>query len=322
MTRLTPNRLIALTGALSMCVTLAMPLDSQATARVPPSVYTGTYVGASTSTASFRGSVNPHGLETVYAFQFGPTTGYGAQTVPASVGGGTAEVKVSQAVSGLQPGAIYHVRIVATSGAGTTYGQDVMFTTRQIPLAFKVVAAPNPVVFGNSFSVKGVLTGTEAAGREVILQANPFPYRGIFREISHPVVTDARGNFSFPVANILKTTQFRIVGVGAQPVSSSTFVERVASRVSLHLGSAGRPGFVRMYGTIEPSEVGASVSFQLLSPGGASLNVGWTKAGRATTSASRFSRNVRIPRSGLYRAVVHVNNGMQVPGYSRALSVR
>jgi hypothetical protein len=76
-----------------------------------------------------------------------------------------------------------------------------------------------------------------------------------------------------------------------------------------------------MYGTVEPTEVGASVSFQALSRYGAPVNVGWTKVGKATTSASRFGRIVHIPRIGLYRAVVHIYNGTQVTGYSRALRI-
>jgi len=321
MTKLTTIRRFALAGALLASAALAMPLKSQAAPPSPPYVYTGTFVGTTAYTAIFAGSVNPHGTATVYTFQFGTSTGYGAQTAPASAGSGTTGVKVKQTIEGLQPATTYHVRLVATNNAGTTYGQDVAFTTKSIPLKFQVAATPDPVVFGNSFSVSGVLTGTGAASRKLLLEANPFPYGGAFKEISHPAVTNALGSFSFPVANIPTTTQFHVVAVGS-PSVSSTFVERVAVRVSLHLGSAGGPGFVRMYGAVEPSEVGASVSFQLLTADGTSVTVGWTKVGRATTNASRFSRNVRVPRRGLYRAVVHVDNGMQVTGSSRALLLR
>jgi hypothetical protein len=329
MTRLMTNRQIAVASALLLtCTALAMSLGSRAAASTPapkpPFVYTGTFVSVSTTSATFKGSVNPNGTEAVYAFQYGLTTGYGAQTPPTRVGNGTAGVKVSQTITGLEPGTTYHCRLIATNAVGTTNGQDVAFATKieKIPLRFTIAATPNPVVFGNSFSVSGILTGTEAADRPIILQANPFPYRGIFREVSNPTMTSTGGSFSFPVANLLENTQLRVT-TGSVPIAdSSAVVERVAVRVSLHLRSTGRPGFVRMYGAVEPAEVGASVSFQLLRPGRVPLNAAWTKVGRANTSASRFSRIVRIRRGGSYRAFVHVNNGMQVPGFSRTLLIR
>ena len=36
---------------------------------------------------------------------------------------------MSASVSGLVPNALYHVRLVATNSAGTTFGPDVTFTT-------------------------------------------------------------------------------------------------------------------------------------------------------------------------------------------------
>ena len=327
MTKLTTNRRIALAGALLTCATLAAPFGSQAAASkpaIPPNVYTGTFVGVSTTSATLNGSVNPHGVETVYAFQYGPTTAYGTQTSPTGVGSGTTGARVSQTITGLAPGTTYHCRLVATNAAGTSNGQDVVFTTKakKIPLRFEITATPDPVVFGDSLSVSGVLTGTEAADHGIVLQADPFPYLGIFREMSAPTMTNAGGDFSFPVANLLKNTRFRIAPVGSQTIGGRTILEQVAARVSLHVRSTGRHGFVRLYGAVEPTEVGASVSFQLLRPHRPLLGVGWTKVGRATTSASRFGRMVRIRRAGLYRAVVFVGNGMQVTGYSRTLLVR
>jgi hypothetical protein len=98
--------------------------------------------------------MNPHGLTTVYAFQFGTTTGYGAQTAPVSVGNGTAEVKVNQTITGLPPGAMYHYRLIATNAAGTANGKDATFKTQNIPLTFKLTVEPNPVVFGSPLSIR------------------------------------------------------------------------------------------------------------------------------------------------------------------------
>jgi hypothetical protein len=55
------------------------------------------------------------------------------------------------------------------------------------------------------------------------------------------------------------------VTVGKPVVSSPVVVENVAVRVSFHVRRARRRGFVRLYGTVAPAEVGALVGFQLLS---------------------------------------------------------
>ena len=313
-------------GALLACVALALPFGTQAAtptpAPKPPSVYTGGFPQVSTSSATLKGTVNPRGTETSYAFQYGLTTAYGAQTSPAPVGNGRAEVKVTQSVTGLQPGTIYHYRLAATSAAGTTNGQDVVFTTKKIPLTFKVAATPNPDVFGSSFSVSGVLSGTSAASHAIVLQANPFPYLGGFKNTGNPEMTDAGGGFSFPVTHLLENTQFRLATVETPSVNSPVVAELVAVRVSLHLRSTGRHGFVRLYGAVEPAEVGALVGLQLLRPRRRPLRVGSTLVQRATASASRFSRVVRIRRGGLYRALVQVGNGRQVSGHSRAVLIR
>jgi hypothetical protein len=304
--------------------TFGSPTIAFASSPPAPYVYTGAFVQTGPSSATFKGTVDPHGAETVYAFQYGLTTGYGAQTVPTRAGNGTASVKVGASVSGLQPGTTYHCRLIATSAAGTTNGADVTFATKakRVPLKASIAATPNPVTFGDPFSVSGVLTGTEAAGHTLLLQADPFPYLGAFAEVASPVLADAGGKFSFSVANLLRNTELRVAGAGASTVGARAIIERVAVRVSLHLRSTDRHGRVRMYGAVEPSEVGAWVSLQLLRPGRTPRNIARTRLGRSGPGTSRFSRIVRIRRRGLYRAWVQINNGMQVSGASRMLLIR
>ncbi len=320
------KRRVGLTVLVVASAALALPLGSQGATTAPPPkapyVYTGGSAGVSTSSTTLKGRINPYGLETSYVFQYGPTTAYGAQTSAAAAGTGTVEVKVSQSIAGLQPGTTYHYRLVATSAAGTTTGQDAAFTTKKIPLTFKLTTAPNPVVFGNSFSVTGTLSGTEAANHEVVLQANPFPYLGGFKNTNNPELTSAAGNFTFLVQHLLENTQFRVTAIDTPNVNSPATIKYVAVSVSLHLRSTGRPGFVRMYGAVRPAAGSAEVVYQLLRPGLRPLTVGITSLRRAGADVSHFSRVVRIRRGGLYRALVQVENGKQVPGHSRPLLIR
>lgn len=325
MTTLKTIRRIALAGAVLASAMLALPFGSLAAIRTPvpkaPSVNTGGFTVVSTSSVTLKGGVNPHGIPTVYAFQYGTTTGYGTQTSPASVGNGAKGVDVSQTITGLSPGVTYHYRLIAKNAAGTTKGEDETFTTNKMPLTFKFTATPDPTVFGSSVSVSGVVSGTSAASREVVLQANPFPYLGGFKSTGSPELTNATGGFSFSVANLMENTKFRVATVGLPAANSHVVRERVAVRVSLHLGSAGRHGFVRLYGTVTPAEVGARVAFQLLRRGLPPLGIGKPVVQSATTGASRFSLVVRIRRAGLYRALAYVDNSRQVPGRSQPILI-
>lgn len=329
----TTSRRVALASALLAGAALTLPVGALAAtptptpvpAPKPPYVRTGDTAGVSTSSATLKGRVNSHGVETSYVFQYGTTSAYGAQTAPASVGNGTTEVKVSQTITGLAPDTTYHYRLIATSSAGMTNGQDATFTSSSIPLTFTLTGTPDPVVFGSSFSISGVLSGTGAADREVALKSNPAPYLSGFKDTGAITMTNAAGNFSFAVAKLMENTQFRVATVampGAPVAKSSAITERVAVRVSLHLRSSRRPGFVRMYGTVAPTEAGARVAFELIRQGLQPLTVASTTVKPTRTDESRFSRVLRVRRRGLYRAFVQTHGGKHVSGHSRDVLIR
>jgi sugar lactone lactonase YvrE len=96
-----------------------------------PEAVTKAASAVSGSKAIFNGEVNPNGLPTSYRFQYGLTTGYGANApVPdEAAGSGIEPVQVSVPVSGLQPESTYHYRLVVTNSEGTAYGPDMTFTT-------------------------------------------------------------------------------------------------------------------------------------------------------------------------------------------------
>jgi hypothetical protein len=299
----------------------ALALPAQAAAPPAPSVAAGGVTNVAFSSAILYGYVDPHGQVTSYAFQYGATSAYGAQSPLAPAGNGTGTVRVSQAVTGLQSGITYHYRIVASSPGGTRKGADRTFKTPKVPLSVQIAGAPNPVVFGNPFFVEGTLSGTGASTHEIVLQANPFPYLGGFKTLGNPEVTNSAGGFSFPFPGLLENAQLRVVTVGKPTVVSPVVVENVAVRVSFHVRRARRRGFVRLYGTVAPAEVGALVGFQLLQPG-RSVNVGGTVVKAGTASVSRFSRIVRIRHRGLYRALVKVSDGAHVSNYSEPILIR
>jgi hypothetical protein len=122
---------------------------------------------------------------------------------------------------------------------------------------------------------------------------------------------------------LLENAQLRVVTVGLPVVVSPVVLEEVAVRASFHVRSTHRRGYVRLYGTVTPAEVGAQVGFQLLKPGHASINQGGTTVKAGTSTVSSFSAVVRLRRPGLYRALIKVSaDGAHVSSYSPPILVR
>lgn len=320
----------------SAALTLALPAGSQAATQPPnPRASTGGALHILGTSAQLTAVIDPNGVGTSYYFQYGPTAAYGSQTPTVSVGSGTTDVDVGQAVSKLQPGATYHFRVVAVTSTGVVVsGQDRTFTTAVIPLEFEIEKIP-PVVVGTPFTLSGTLAGTGSAKEQVVLQASPYPYLEAFTNIGAPAVTSAAGRFSFHVASIASSTQFRVITLTARPVYSPMVTVRAAVHVTLHVSSSGRKGLVRLYGTVTPAEVGAQVSFQLRkvvrpTPSEASaeepevttrfVRQFGTVAKKDGPTFSRFSLVVTVLKSGTYRAFVKVRpGGALVSGYSQTV---
>ncbi len=107
------------------------------------------------TTAAFVGIVNPNGSATTAQFQFNLDPKYGKlasviqSTTTQSVGGDFANHVVTATVTGLDPNAIYHVRLVATNKNGSTTGTDVTFKTTLAP-------PPGAPTLGKTFNLAPV----------------------------------------------------------------------------------------------------------------------------------------------------------------------
>lgn len=106
------------------------------------------------------GQVNAEGLPTTWYFQYGTSIAYGS-TAPvsgqASVGSGGETQIVHQQLYGLQTGAVYHFRLVATNAAGTSYGTDQTLTPHGESRVYEMVS---PLETGGA----NVVTGPIHAG--------------------------------------------------------------------------------------------------------------------------------------------------------------
>ena len=119
----------------------------------PATVLTGA-PSVSPTGAGFSGSANPNGLPTTAVFQYGLDPKYSGggpvvytNSTPAqAVGSDFSSHNLTASVSGLVPNALYHVRLVATNSAGTTFGPDVTFTTSR-------GSTPGSPTLGKTFNI-------------------------------------------------------------------------------------------------------------------------------------------------------------------------
>lgn len=317
--------------AMALAATLAALMLATLAALVAPSgamAATASTGGASQvtfDTAVLNGSVNPKGAATSYYFQYGLTRMYGLQTQILQAGSGTKSLHVAIAVSGLQPLSVYHYRLVAVNDAGPAIGADKSLLTKKVPLSLGIVASPQPVVWGGAVTVQGTLSGTGNGHREVVLQANAFPFTTGFVDVGNPELTSPTGSFSFNVLGVTVGTQYRVVTTTNPPVVSGVWNESVAIRIAAHAKRlrarvvSGRR-LVRFYGTVTPAMDGARVAIMRFAHGKKILVSGMLLK-HLDAKRSRFERTVRV-RRGFYAIFVQTTSAALVSTYGVPLFVR
>jgi hypothetical protein len=125
----------------------------------------GGATGVTTKRATLTGTINPHGEDTSYHFNYGPTTAYGSSTPEEDAGDGDGDQQVAEEITGLLPDTTYHVQVVAKSDNGVTrYGADGLFRTAPAPSAVAI----SPI---------GVSTGSATLAGDVDTHGLPGSYR-------------------------------------------------------------------------------------------------------------------------------------------------
>ncbi len=109
-----------------------------------PTVTTVAATSIGQTAATLHADVNPHGAATTYAFQYGTSSAYGAQTAGRSAGSGTRVTSVTFRLTGLTPGVRYHYRVIASNADGTSTGADRSLKTALPPAKPPVVLSTAP----------------------------------------------------------------------------------------------------------------------------------------------------------------------------------
>ena len=290
-------------------------------APTPPDAATAAATNIGPLGAQVNGTVTANGHATNVRFQYGTTTKYGKSTPVQAIGQGTSPVPVAAALSGLKSNTRYHFRVVATSSAGTTRGDDKSFKTAKPTTTLNFT--PNPVVFSRPFTISGQLVGTGAGGATVTLLGRPFPFTAAFQKIGNPVISNKDGTYSFAFTAAQSTMQFQVKAATTPAFTSAIATMNVASLISLHVHTHAHKGqLLRMSGSVLPAQDGLIVKIQKRTRSGTFKTVAHTTLSHSSAARSVYSRRLRIKRSGTYQTVVVSNGGQVSPGTSNAVSIR
>jgi hypothetical protein len=301
----------------------------------PPAATTDPATDVTSTTATLNGTVFPNQNPTSYYFEYGTTAAYGTRTATEGPTGGNSGKKATTPITGLAPSTTYHFRVVATNSAGTAFGSDVTFTTAAAgstpppgggppPAApqntVTITVTPALVTFGRPVAIAGQISGPDSGNVEVTLEESPFPFTAGFRQTSVVGRTTATGAYSLAVTPSVNT-RYRVTAKTKPPVASPEAAVSVRPRVTLRLSDrtprAGQR--VRFSGTVTPAHDGKAVRIQRRT------RIGWRTVTSATLLAgtpvngvatSRFSKRLRVNRSGTYRARLTPGDGDHVAGTS------
>ncbi len=218
------------------------------------------------------------------------------------------------------PAAALAAKPAATTG--TALGKRRSFTTKAQPLGVSLTATPNPVPAKNTATLlKGTLSGTNHAGRRVVLQSSTWPYTVPFQNGTNEQVTDANGNFEFPLLAgvVTQNVQFRVLMPQHPEVVSPIVLlgvkPSVKSKVSKHRVQRGH--LVRFSGSITPRAADQQVAFQK------KHNGQWVTVGGVTRLRSgKFSKDVRVRRGGTFRVWTGSSAGQYASNVGKKIRIK
>jgi hypothetical protein len=182
-------------------------------------------------------------------------------------------------------------------------------------------SSPSAVTFGRTVTLSGTAKNV-AAGTAVEAQANPFPYSG-FKSTGKTGVVDPNGNYSIPGVVVSMNTQFRVSAKTSPPSESAAVFVRVRLRVSFKVSDSTpkRGTLVRFSGRVAPAHDGKPVLIQKKTASGYKT-VARTTIVDNGSATSKYSKRVKIRRSGTYRVIAESVDQDHQNGTSRARTLK
>jgi hypothetical protein len=194
-----------------------------------------------------------------------------------------------------------HHTLVLTVAAALLAAPAAVQAAKPAPATVTIAATPSAVTFGSPVTLGGKLTSTKSvAGQSIAVQADTAPIDGVYKTVA-TVTTDATGTWT-ATDSPTALTRYRAKAKGATSPTTDVAVHlRVGIGVSDRTPAHGQR--VRLSGRVAPAHDGAPVRIQRRT------SSGWRTVARTTlvdagTDVSRYSKRIRVYRTGTYRVRV------------------
>lgn len=184
-----------------------------------------------------------------------------------------------------------------------------------------IKASSTKVTFGKNLVITGQLAGGTArdiSGQNVTLERDPFPYDARYERVG-TTDTSATGTYSFTLP---PTTNARYRTTAKRGTESPviTVAVRVAVKMKIADRTLNAPKRVRFSGTIAPPHDGRVARVQRRTSSGWK-NIAKVKLVDDGDIVSKYSKRVRITRTGRYRVRFSPGDGDHAAGNSRGARI-
>lgn len=218
------------------------------------------------SGVTLRGTVSANNSTTMAYFEYGTTTAYGTTIAFSSNPVTTQNRSVTQLVnSGLMPSTTYNYRIYATNAGGTSYGENLTFTT---PVAATVTTEPATPVGTTTATMRGTINPNSVS------TAYKFEYglTTAYGSTSNPTPSSGSGSTVVTLTRALTglqpntTYNYRMVGTNAGGPyygANMTFTTNPVAPAVITVAASGiTPVAAILNGTVNAQNAATSVSFE------------------------------------------------------------
>lgn len=230
---------------------------------------TGASSALTTTGATVAGTVNPNGLATTVAFDYGTSAAYGTSTPAQDAGAGTTAVDVTAPLSGLQPSTTYHYRLSASNSAGTDAGSDHTFTTPAPAVKPTATSQAATAITPNAATI-GVSVDPQGQETQVVFDYGTSAGYGSTTPAQSAGAGTAAVTIKATIGGLLPGTtyHFRARATNATGTTNSsdrTFTTTAIRKPAVTTGAASAVTFsgAALGGTVDPNARPTTVSAQI-----------------------------------------------------------
>jgi phosphodiesterase/alkaline phosphatase D-like protein len=230
-----------------------------------PSAATNPATGVGASFATLNGTVNANNFTTTVTFEYGTTTAYGTTaTADQSPVIGTDNTPVSKTITGLLPNTTYHYRVKA-QGFGTSFGEDMTFTTGSGPSATTNAAAS---VSPTEATLNGTVNANNVSTTVTFEYGLNTGYGKVVTADQSPVTGSTDTAVSSPLTSLIPNTtyHYRVVATNANDTvygADMTFTTGgLAPTATTDAASAVSTTGATLNGTVNAKNDSTTVTFQ------------------------------------------------------------